>query len=179
MNIKDTPLPDDTEERIALVAPIQLASLALASKIEAAKLRTLKLDHARQVARYGASSPQVADLEAEFDARVVTSQQRDTDVQKARVAPVPTDPDHLIVHGRVVDANGSGVAGIAVSAQDASGKALATAKSDSGGYYDLDVAAKAADKTTLRTGTGAKALEHHTLDVAGGKIAVVDLLVKD
>jgi len=88
-------------------------------------------------------------------------------------------PGHLIVHGRVVDPSGNGVGGIAVSAHDASGNSLVTTKRDAGGHYDLDVEAKAADKAMIRTGSGTKANEHDTLDVAGGTIAVADLLVKE
>ena|SRR3569623_766878 len=65
-----TGLPPDLADRFGVLVPVRLASLALATKLEAAKLRSLKLRRARLVARYGASASEVTELDQVFDARV-------------------------------------------------------------------------------------------------------------
>ncbi|NVB76931.1 MAG: carboxypeptidase regulatory-like domain-containing protein [Kofleriaceae bacterium] len=177
-------LPADAVERTGTIAPIRLASLALAAKLDAAKIRTLKLQRAHLVARYGEKAPELRRIDEVFDAYATAMQVATLDVQRARVPPVSPAADRAIVHGRVVDTENKGVKAATVTAQDAAGKTLATAKSDSAGYYHLDLAPPAEarpSKVSLHaTATGGKAAHPgHELEIAPGVLAIVDVLLRD
>ena len=176
-----TDLPADLPQQIGVLAPVRVASLALAVKLDAAKLRTLKLRHARLVARYGAGSPEVVRVEQAFAARVAAVGALAQDAASARTPPVPAAANTLTVHGRVVGASGAGLAGATVTVVDPSGKTLATVKADSTGYYRLDITPTAtpAASLTLRTtpATGKSVDYARAIAATPGRVEVIDLAV--
>ena len=182
-----TTLPADLDERVSALAAVRIAGLATSAKIDAAKLRTLKLEHARLAARYGADSPQVAAVATSFDARVAASQTIGLDAQRASVVPVPVDTSALTVTGRVVDQTGKSVAGATVSATDTAGKPVATTRSDAAGRYRMKVPAKPAtagegERTVSvhAARRGGKPREHaRRLPCEGGVVEMIELLVED
>lgn len=180
------PVPADLDERFSALAAVRIASLASAAKIDAAKLRTLKLEHARLSARFGADSPKLAAIASSFDTRVAAVQTTGIDVERARVVPVPIDAGALTVTGRVVDKTGKGVGGASVVATDAAGKHVASATSDAAGRYHVKVPAKAAAAEGDRsvglhaTARGGGAHAHpRRLPCDGGVIEIIELLVED
>jgi hypothetical protein len=177
-----TPPPSpEGGEQLTVLAPIRTAGLVLAAKLDAAKLRTLKLERARLVARYGADSPEVARVEQQFDYYVGAASDHELDAQRARIPIVLPDPDNLIVHGRVVDANGNGIANASVATNDENGKSLATAKTDSAGYYIMRVAAKGeaqAEVSLTATVGKAKPVAHPAaLELAANRVTNVEMMV--
>jgi hypothetical protein len=177
-------LPADAIERAGAIAPIRLASLALAAKLDAAKLRSLKLEHARVRARYGERTPELERIDAAFDAAVASVKIAALDVQRARLPPIKPTADKAVVHGRVVDAEGKGMNAVTVTAHDSDGKSIGSSKSDAAGYYHIALAAPAAGikpKVSLRTTpAGSKhAADAHELELIPGLAAIVDMVVRD
>ena len=173
----DSPLPPDLVERFGMLAPVQLAALALGAKLEAAKIRTLKLKHARLVARYGASSPQVAALERTFDARVTALAMLRSDGTAAMHATTARTKGALVIHGRVLDREGKAVIAATVVALDSQHKAIATVQSDASGAFTLQIAPETAPTITLRFNVphGKPIDVARPIEVRAGKVEAVEL----
>jgi hypothetical protein len=176
----DTPdslLPPDLADRVGVLAPVQLAALALGAKLEAAKIRTLKLKHARLVASEGASSPQVAALEQTFDARVAALAMLRSNATAAMHATTARAKRALVIHGHVLDRAGKPVIAATVVALDPQQKTVATAQSDASGAYTLQIASDAAPAVTLRVTAphGKPITVSRTIDVVAGKAEAVEL----
>ena len=179
-NDSEPQLPPDAVERAGVIAPIRLASLALAAKLEAAKLRSLKLERARLLARHGEKSTELERIDTVFDAHVAAVKTGLLEIQRARVPPLQPGKENAVIHGRVVDVQGKGVKAVTVTAHDAEGKAIATSKSDDAGYYHMKLASpEAATKPKVSLRTSAKSTEPQDLELMPGLLAIVDMLVKD
>lgn len=176
-NDKTDSLPADLADRFGVLASVRLAALALDAKLEAAKIRTLKLKHARLVARYGAGSPEVAALEQTFDARVATLAMLRTDGTAAMHATTARTKGALVLHGHVLDREGKTVIGATVVALDPQHKTVATARSDASGAFTLQVDPDAATTVTLRvTAPHGKPIDvTRAIDVVAGKAEAVEL----
>lgn len=170
-------LPHDLAERFGVLAPVKLAAIAHHIKLEAAKIRTLKLKHARMVARYGARSAEVAELEHMFDARVAAMAALRSDGTTALHAASARAKGALIVHGHVVDHEGKGSAGATVIALDPQHKAIATAGTDAAGAFVLEINPETAPTITLRfTVPHGKSTDiPDPIEVHAGRVEAVEL----
>jgi len=97
--------------------------------------------------KLGREHPRVQRLrtQAQDNARLV--QAVESAVEAARVPVAPVAEDTVLLHGRVLDEHGRGLAGVAVSAEDDQGKALRSlghTESDALGYFALPVSARVA-----------------------------------
>jgi hypothetical protein len=171
------------------------AALALAAKLDAAKLRTLKLERARLLAKYGKGSNQLGELEARFDSQRTASSDLRAEVLHAR-SPLPAvDADRFGVQGRVTE-RGSPRAQLTVSAVDRHGRELGCSDTDSIGFYRITLDPKDQGQTGLLKVEGAterparavlvvleggKAIfkDETQIDVTPGEVALRDLEISD
>lgn len=109
----------------------------------------LRVERARLAARFGADHPRVRVAAERLDAQANLRHNLRAELERIGVPdPDPSD-DACIFHGRVVDANGLGVAGLVVSALGANQNELAKARTEEAGRFALRVPAAQTERVLL------------------------------
>jgi hypothetical protein len=129
------------EERLEPVFPAIDTSRALvadhAASLERAHLQGVQREAARLAFKYGADSNQ-----ANAASEAVRNAERrlaaiNLEVERTRASGVEADPKGVVLHGRVLDAQGRGQPKLTVAIVDPVGKTTARTQTDERGYFKL------------------------------------------
>lgn len=143
----------------------------------------LQHEAARLEQNLGPDHPRTVQLRARLEDNVAVVQAVEATLDGARIRAPAVSEDGMLLHGRAVDENKRGVAGLTVVLEDEQGKTLRSlgqAQTDAYGYYALPVDARTVTRlakggqqkvfVVLRDPQGVVQREEMVLDpVAGGR----------
>jgi hypothetical protein len=148
--IKQTTGPDQqTLERDGLAAltgadVVRSIGLDHFERLEIAKAGSLARQRRRLVATYGERSDEVKRHDVSSAAHSAQLAATRAEAQRARTPALKVSADEAVIHGRVVDASGIGVAGVVVVAGAARERPLGRDDTDANGYFRIGLPAVAA-----------------------------------
>ncbi|GKT07110.1 PASTA domain-containing protein [Desulforhabdus sp. TSK] len=123
---------------------VRLVALDHAAMLAFAKERSLRRELAIQKARLGNDAPQVKDLAERVRLQQVLRVQTAAEIERGETVAPERQSGIFILHGRVVDRQHLGQAGLTVSAVDRSGRPQTYTCTDARGYFKMEIAVKEA-----------------------------------
>jgi hypothetical protein len=119
--------------------------------------------------KYGADHPRVKKIAARIDYNQGAFQEVDGEIQRSEIIVPELDINTWMVHGRVLDQQGTGISGLTLALYDASGQVerqLGFACTDDRGYYAIRFQVEEGTPSPIDEATG----YYLTVTDSGGKI---------
>lgn len=121
---------------------VRLVALDHAAVLANAKERSLRRELAIQKARLGSDAPQVRVLAERVRLQQVLRVQTAAEIERSETVAPERQSGIFVLHGRVVDRQHLGQAGLTVSAVDRSGRPQTYTCTDGRGYFKMEIAVK-------------------------------------
>jgi hypothetical protein len=126
-----------------------LAALNGLKDFQIARLALLQHEKDRLSQRLGADHPRVQHLQSQLSQNLEIVKGLEAELEASSVQPPDVSADETLVHGRMVDENQRGYAGLVVTLVDEKAQTLAEApqaRTDAVGYYSLRLAPAAIER---------------------------------
>jgi hypothetical protein len=174
-------LEQETEKLLQGGDSARLAGLQAADTLQTARTATRRREAARVMAKHGRGSEAMKVATARVDVQERVGQVVRAERERTRVAPFTVEQDRAVIHGRVVDAQGSGQRGYTVTAVDARGNHLASSRTDACGYFKLDLTSRVeAPPVVLVVSRERETVQRHpeTFDLRPGSARYVEIVLE-
>ena len=140
--ISDEELAEQLLHMPAAADRVRLVALDQTGLVSSAKERSLRRELAIQTARLGSDAPQVRVLAERLRLQQNLRTQVQAEIQRSETVAPERQEGVFILHGRVVNRERLGQAGLTVSAVDRNGKAEVYVCTDERGYFKLELLVK-------------------------------------